>query len=249
MTSDSIEDRTLTKNNVRNFILKIDLIKNENFHLNKVVEKLSAYFDRTEKRLVNNFTINFTNTISEISQDDTYDYVLISESRNISMTFSETQNLFLLETSSYKNNTVYKDIIKQTIDIIKYYSDDIESKRIGLRYINEFECKQKKDISRIFDKRLSSIVKNMLLLNNQNRTIAIEEYIDENQTFLKLQYGIPNKFYPSKLATYDLLLDIDSYSSATNNIDDWEQVIRTLNHSAYDSFKLSLNENFLEKLK
>jgi len=249
VTSDSIEDRTLTKNNVRSFVLKIDLIKNKNLHLNKVVEKLSAHFDRTEKRLVSNFIVNFTNADSKISQDNTYDYVLTSESRNISMTFSDTQSAFWLETSSYKNNTVYKEIIKQTIDIIKDCSDDVESKRIGLRYVNEFECKQQNDIKRIFDKRLSTIVKNMLSSDNLIRTIGMEEYNTEDQNFLRLQYGIPNKFYPSKLAMYDLLLDIDSYSSTTNNINDWEQLISTLNHSAYNIFKTTLNEKFLDKLK
>lgn len=244
---ESVEDRTLTKNDIRSFVLRIDLIKNDNLNLGKVVEKLSQYFDRTEQRQVSNFRLSFTTSESELSKEDAFDYVLVSQSKQ--MTFSETQNSFWLETSSYQNNSIYKDIINKTIEIIKSYSPDIESRRIGLRYINEFECKKPKDINRIYGKRLSTIVKNMTSSDSQIRIIGMEERSPEDGIFLRLQYGVPNKFYPARISTYDLLLDIDSYTNIANNVSDWEQTIRILNHAAYNAFKSELNEQFLEQLK
>jgi uncharacterized protein (TIGR04255 family) len=122
---------------------------------------------------------------------------------------------------------------------------DLLGREHGLR----FECKRQREISRIYGKRLSSSVKSMLSIDNQTRVIAMEEYNVNDDILLRLQYGVPNKFYPSKISTYDLLLDIDAYTVASTNVESWEETIRTLNHTAYDTFKSAVNEQFLEQLK
>ena len=248
MPTENIDEKTLNKNGIKNFVLKVDLIKNDDLDLGKIAEKMSQYFDRTEKRQVSNFTINFTNVDSELSKISAFDYVLVSEPTNVAMTFSEIQNSFWLEATNYKNNVVYKDLIRKVSAVIKSLGEEVEAKRIGMRYINEFECKKASDISRIFGKRLSSILKTILKENNQIRAIGMEEYSNE-ELKLRLQYGVPNKFYPSSITTYDLLLDIDSYTESNYNVNDWESIISKLNHSAYELFLKEMNEIFIGQLK
>jgi len=124
----------------------------------------------------------------------------------------------------------------------------IESKRIGLRYINEFPCNDIKTVSKIFNKRLSAIIKQMINGKSQSRVIGMEEY--NNDGFkIRFQYGIPNKYYPSAINVFDLVLDIDSYIEISSPANEWEDLIKILNHSAYTYFITEMNENYLEGLK
>ena len=246
----SDEEKTLTRNQIKTFILKIDLIESEKLKIGKIAEAMSKYFDRTEKRQISNFAINLTkNSTDMIKKEELFDFVLISEKSAMSMTFSEVQNSFWLESTQYRNNSLYKDLIKRITDIFTEISNETESKRIGLRYINEYTCEKNKDISRIYNKRLSSALKFMISEKNQSRVIGMEEYNNDDGYKLRLHYGIPNKFYPSIITTFDLLLDIDSFIERTCSIHEWGEVITNLNRAAYSKFINEINPKYLEELK
>ena len=95
MTEEINSKNTLAKNEIKNFILKVDLINDGQVEIAKIAEKMAEHFDRTEKKQINKFSINFTKGASEVTQGDTFDYVLVSEKKALSMTFSETQCTFL----------------------------------------------------------------------------------------------------------------------------------------------------------
>lgn len=248
MSNESIDKKTLSKNCIKNFILKVDIIKNENCKLNQIAEDLSESFDRVEKRQINNLTINFTSNNADLCKNQSFNYVLISESDSIMVTFSESSNSFWIESSQYKSNSVYKKIVEKIVKVGSDLCGEFESKRIGLRYINEFKCDKLKELSNIYDKRLASIVKSMLVGKKQIRAICVEEYnVDEYKW--RLQYGIPNKFYPEPISVFDLLLDIDVYDEQVCKINEWEEKIKILNHAAYECFEKEVNSNYLKRLK
>jgi len=248
MSENNVVDRIFTKNEIKKFILRVDLIKTDRLKIQKIVEEMSKYFDRAEQRQVSNFAINVTKGDSAVIHQQSLDFVLISESKGVFMTFSDAQNAFWLESGQYRDNSIYKDIISKTIDIINQFCGSIESKRIGLRYINEFRCDKQRNISNIYGKRLSSILKLMLVNPYQSRIIGLEEYNNDGYK-LRLQYGIPNKFYPSTITVFDLSLDIDSYIENANSLEEWNDVIKQLNHSAYNVFINEMNPKYLEALK
>lgn len=241
-------DRTLTKNSIKNFILRVDLIKSDKLDIQKVASMLSKHFDRAEKRQVSSLGIAFTKGSSAIKQEQSFDYALISESKAISMVFSEIQNAFWIESNQYRDNSLYKEIVETATQTIIDACDEVESKRIGLRYVNEFKCEKRKNIGVIFGKRLSTIVKQMASNASTSRVIGIEEYNNDGYK-MRLQYGIPNKFYPSLITIFDLLLDIDSYIENTNNIKEWHDIIKNLNHEAYNKFIEEINPKYIEELK
>lgn len=249
MTEDKTSDKTLNKNEIKNFILKVDLIDNDQFSIAKIAEKMSQYFEITEKKQIDRYLINFTKGSSELTRRDTFNYVLLSYEKSISMTFSETECAFWLETDKYKDNSMYKEIISNVVNVIGSNFDKVFSKRIGLRYINEFKCEKKKNISKIYGKRLSSLVRSMTIEDDmQSRVIGVEEY--NNDGFkMRFQYGIPNKFYPSVINSFDLVLDIDSFIESESKVNEWEEAISTLNHAAYEKFIKEINPKYLEDLK
>lgn len=250
MCPNTENDRTLSKNRINNFLLRVDLVNNSDLNLIETAEALSESFDRTEKRIIDNVTVNFTQHQHDLDRNKSLNYVLFSDTESITLTFSEHENAFWIQSSKYKNNLAYKSFIKLIINEISKHCDTIEAKRIGLRYINEFNCNTIRKISSIFGRRLSGITRSMLKNTNNVRVIGVEEYYDkESSKRLRLQYGIPNEFYPSNISTYDLLLDIDSYIEDTIKITDFEDTISDLNHSAYNIFINETNPKLIERLK
>lgn len=241
-------DRTLTKNAIKKFILRVDLIENKEIKIVKIAESISQFFDRTERRQIKKFSINFTTGNSEKIEDDSFDIVLTSDRDSLSITFSELNKAFWIQSTQYRNNAIYKEQIKRIIEKTISINKEVESKRIGLRYINEFTCNSAKNISKIYGRRLSSVLKFMTNQESQSRVIGMEEYND-GEYKLRLQYGVPNKFYPSVITTFDLLLDIDSYTESAHGIEEWLEVISKLNHSAYDRFIKEVNNKFLEEIR
>ena len=232
----------------KKFILKVDLIPSEALNIAEVALDLSKNFDRIETKQIKGFHVSFTKSDPEFSEKDAFDYVLISESGSYTMTFSETQYSFWLESNHYQNSSLYKDIIKKAIEVIRDKCSDIDAKRIGLRYINEFACESDKKIAQVYGKRLTSIMKYMIDENNKSRIIGMEEYNNDGCK-LRLQYGLPNKFYPSVISVYDLLFDIDSYVDSKFSLDEWETVISQLNHNAYDKFVTEIHPKHLDGLR
>ena len=55
--------------------------------------------------------MKFTQDSSEMIKGENFDYVLISEERNITLTFSEIQDAFWIQCNQYRDNTIYKNII------------------------------------------------------------------------------------------------------------------------------------------
>lgn len=245
--SEEILDRTLSKNKLKEFIIRINFAKS-GIEINKIAEKLSTEFDTVEKRQISGVKIQFTNNESKFTDDTSFDYVLNSKQKNIVMVFSENQNAFWITSGQYKSNTIYKEIIKRTIEVINGLDLDIEANRIGLRYVNQFECGSKNFISRTYGTRLSSVIKGMINTERQSRIIGVEEYNFDDYK-IRLQYGIPNKFYPSIMRVFDLILDIDAFSEKTCKTDEWEHTISQLNHAAYEMFMKEMNSKYIEGLK
>ena len=65
----------------------------------------------------------------------------------------------------------------------------------------------------------------------------------------RVQYGIPNRFYPSIISNYDLVLDIDVYSGGSMGLDVWDDNIREYNHAAYDTFLSYTKDSLIDTLR
>ncbi len=239
-------ERTLSNNQIKQFILKIDFVSNDVNDFATIVNDISKHFTRLEQRTHINYNINLSQ--EELQKEQTPDYVLIDESKALSLTFSTFQNALVVESSQYLNNSCYKDVLSIVNESIIKMKLQIQCKRIGMRFINNFQCKTLKDIAKIFSKDKAKSITTVCHEDRVSRVIIQEEYNLGNSK-LRSQYGVPNKFYPAIMTTYDLLLDIDSFDDSTHSHEEWDDVIRNLNHTAYDEFEKSMNPKYLASLK
>lgn len=243
-------DRTLYNNEIKKFILKIDFVSNEVNDFASIVNNISKQFTRLEQRTHINYNINvdLKQDKEEVRKEQTPDYVLIDEMKSLNLTFSTFQNALIIETAKYVNNISYKECLKIVKDSIIELALNIQCKRIGMRYINSFQCKALKEIGKILSKEKAKVLSGICHEDQLSRAIVQEEYNTDNSK-LRLQYGMPNKFYPAVMTTYDILLDIDSYDDSTHPFEEWDDVIRNLNHMAYGAFIRSMNSQYIENLK
>ena len=240
---------TLEKNYITQFILRIDInpfqLQTEKYPNVIINHIMSKAFNRREKQIINKINFRFNNE-QEVSKtsEEVFNYILINEQKNIKLTFS-FDGAIIFHTTQYEDNSVYKDTIQLLLEAIKVNSLDIIANRIGMRYINEFPCSNTKNISKFFNKTIATNIKNMLKEEKISRAIAQEEY---NNSYLKLkvQYGVPNKFYPAVINNYDLLLDIDSFDNTQNKPEQWEEVISELNNQAYNKFLNVINPKLIQ---
>lgn len=195
MTNENGNNSTLTKNHIKKFILRVDLIKTDQLDISKFIKGMEGYFDRIEKRQIKRFTVNFTKSSSEIINQEAFDYVLILDSNSTSLTISESNK-----------------------------------------------------ISRIYGKRLATILKYMHSDKSQSQIIGVETYNNDTHK-IRLQYGIPNKYFPENLKVYDLIMDIDSFIDSKCSVQEWLGVIKELNHAAFKLFKKEINPKYYEELK
>jgi uncharacterized protein (TIGR04255 family) len=248
MNQKVVSDKTLTQNGINHFILRFDLSPLKEIDFISIINNISESADRTEKRIKTGIKVDIKNGKSEVTNLTNIDYVLINDTTGVSITFSKDPNAFWFETKQYLDNSSYKYNIASIIHALNEYDSSIMSKRIGMRFINEFKCPTVKKISKIYNIRLA---KNIALMADQefaSRIIGHEEFNYSNYK-LRVQYGIPNKFYPSVLNNYDLLLDIDAFDDTQQKLERWESIISDLNHLAYSKFIEVMNPKFIQTLK
>lgn len=243
-----MEERQLSKNSIDLFILRFDLLLDKQFDYGIFIKALSKYFDRTEKRMQTNFEVKFTSDKSELNKVEDFDYVLTNDEKGFSMTFSKIQNSFWFETRNYVNRDTYMKLLTEVLKEAQSLNLNLAARRIGMRFINKFNCLNPKLISKIFNSVISKNLKQRLNQNNISRIICQEEFNIENCK-IKVQYGVPNKFYPAIINNYDLLLDIDCYIDNIHELKLWTEAIENLNHSAYNAFLQNINPTFINSLK
>ena len=88
----------------------------------------------------------------------------------------------------------------------------------------------------------------MLETSGVTRAICMEESV-KDEAKLRIQYGVPNKFYPEPIRVYDLLLDIDAYTEVALPVAAWEETVTKLNHRATETFLGLIRPSFLESLR
>jgi uncharacterized protein (TIGR04255 family) len=248
MPNENNEIRVLSKNPIEHFILRFDLLNLEEEIVSRIIGLLSDKFDRIEKKAQTNFEIKFTTDKSEVNKSEVFDFVLVNEAKQFSITFSLIQKAFWFETNNYINKDTYQEIILDLIQCCISERIDLVSKRIGMRFINKIKCDKVKDIKKYFNLAISKNLISRISQPEIARFITQEEYTNENYKS-RIQYGIPNKFYPSIINNYDLLLDIHSYDNTLQQLQNWNDIFGLLNHSAYSYFVTYINSAYLQNLK
>lgn len=237
-------NRILQNNKISHFILRIDFTKDIQIDYKMLSESLKEEFTIYKTELHSNYNVNIDNF--EVKKEDFIKYLLSTST--ISLKIDSFEKSIIVELQQYKDKSSYMQCLTKVIEKLKALNIEINSQRIGMRYINIFPCSKVSEISKILNPTDAKLIKETVVRDGIARSMIVHEY-QQVDHLVRVQYGIPNRFYPSVIKNYDIVLDIDVYSSGQQSIDTWEESITQFNHQAYDMFISYIKESFLNTLK
>lgn len=238
-------NRILLNNKISQFILRIDLTPDTKVDFKRLAEDLKSEYSSYKTELHVNYNINIQKV--EINKEDFVTYIL-GKNPSVVLKIDSFNKSIIIESLMYSDSSIYKNRLKKIIEVLKSYPIDVLSQRIGMRFINTYACERPNGISKIFNTVESKAIINAISKQNIARAMIVEEFQNESN-LTRVQYGVPNKFYPSAIASYDMVLDIDVCSGGVESIDTWEETIDGYNHQAYDTFISYIKESYLNTLK
>ena len=163
--------------------------------------------------------------------------MVLHADNGVQLVLNSFKKIISFESRSYIDNSVYLDRMAKIIEKINAQGqENVMSSRIGMRYINLFPCEKKEGVKKILQKPNDKAIIDSLAKENLSRSVFVEQY-NYDSHYVRVQYGIINKFYPSVIRSFDITLDIDVYYGGQIPIAEWSEVIGTYNHAATAKFK------------
>lgn len=237
--------KTLLNNKIDQFILRIDLTQEPTVDFRQLAENLTAEYGDARTELHVNYNIDMQKV--EVKKEEFLKYIL-GTAPQITLTLDCFEKSIVLESSHYDNNGVYKQRLAKIVELITEMQPEAAAQRIGMRYINKFQCLKMSEISRYLNTPEASSIKNTLKQEKISRAMLVHEY-QYGDYQARVQCGIPNKYYPSVISNYELVLDIDVFGLGVQTVDAWENAVHDYNHGAYDLFFQYIKPSLLEDLK
>lgn len=241
-----MNEKTLSKNKITQFILRIDLPKDCILDFRQLALDLKDEYVRFVENTEHNVHLNIDT--QQVTQRDFINYVLYADN-GVQLLLNTSQKIISFESTSYIDNSVYVDRLASIIEKINNQGVvNLMSSRIGMRFINLFPCEKKENIKKILQKPNDKAIIESLAKENLNRSVFVEQYNYGNY-FVRVQYGIFNKFYPAVIRNLDVTLDIDVYYGGLTPIADWTEAIRTYNHAAFAKFEEYVEPNYISSMR
>lgn len=240
-------ERTLTKNKVSTFIIRIDLDMNSDLDYNGISEDLGIVFPNYQTQISPHFNVNLDNGSIEKVEVKKFLYFI---EKNVRVEVAPIEKSIVFSSNYYTTNDLYKERLRQIVEIlIAKTGGSLKARRIGMRFINTFPSNKDGGIPSVLNAPETKILKDSLAKKNDlSRLIVVDEYLKEDYR-IRVQYGVPNKLYPNKIGTQDIILDIDVYSEGLRPVENWCEIISDYNHAAYDTFMGYVRNDVIEDLR
>lgn len=242
----SSEVRTLTKNKISTFIIRIDLEMTSNLDYSAISEKLSLVFPDMQVQIIPHVNVDLDRlSINKVEVKK----FLFTIDEGIRFEISPIDKSLIFSSRYYTTNAIYKDRLQQIVRVFTHIAGDgLRARRIGMRFINTFPS-AKDNIPSVLNSSEMKILRDSLKNKKDlTRLIMVDEYLKDNYR-IRVQYGIPNKFYPNKITSKDVILDIDVYTEGLQSILVWCNMISDFNHAAYKTFLNYIKQETIEELK
>lgn len=241
-----MNEKTLPKNKINQFILRIDLPKESTLDFRQLALDLKDDYVRFVENKEHNVHLNIDT--QEVTHRDFINYVLHADN-GVQLLLNTSQKIISFESNTYIDNSVYVNRLASIIEKINNQGIlNLMSSRIGMRFINLFPCEKKENIKKILQKPNDKAIFDSLAKENLNRSVFVEQYNYGNY-YVRVQFGIFNKFYPAVIKNLDVTLDIDVYYGGLTPIAEWTEVIHTYNHAAFEKFKEYVEPNYIETMR
>ena len=216
--STNFESVCYTRNFLGRVIFRIDFqteISYEVINSTSMVKAIMGNFPVSEKdRIVyeGRYKLTFNKSKPGVAPENATQVVekaFTDSEKTKKLIFSE--KYLIVEIYQY---TVFDDLLKYVDEILENIDCDIAIRRMGLRYINNYEFKEKRIFSfnKYFNKDLLSFSFMAKLDSNilPKRALNIQEYAYEENN-IKFQYGLYNPEFPAPIKKKAFVLDYDGY--------------------------------------
>ncbi|SEM53277.1 TIGR04255 family protein [Prevotella sp. ne3005] len=226
--------RTLTKNKVSTFIIRIDLDMSSELDYGDISDALGMVFPNRQIQISPHFNVNLDSV--RIDKAEAKKFLFLIEP-SVRLEISPVDKAIIFSSNYYTTNDLYKERLGKVVEVFSERTGGtIKSRRIGMRFINTFPANKDGNLPTVLNASETKILKESLAKKNDlSRLIIVDEYLKEDYR-IRVQYGVPNKFYPNKISSQDVILDIDVYSEGLQPIENWCEMISVYNHAAFDTF-------------
>lgn len=240
-------ERTLTKNKVSTFIIRIDLDMSSVLDYNEISDAIGQLFPNRQTQILPHFNVNLDNVSIEKVETKKFLYLI---QPNVKLEISPIDKAIIFSSSYYTTNDLYKERLRQIVDVFSAkIGNGLKARRIGMRYINTFPSNKDGNLPIVLNASETKILKDSLAKKNDlSRLIIVDEYLKDDYR-IRVQYGVPNKFYPNKISSQDIILDIDVYSEGLQSIENWCDMVSTYNHAAFNTFLKYVREEIIDTLR
>ena len=240
-----LESKTLQNNKISQFILRIDLAPGTTVSFKELAESLSSDYGSVRTELHINYNVNMETV--NVKREEFLTFIL-GKAPQVTLTLNGFERCIVLNSSHYLNNSVYRERLARIVDLLKEVSPEVAASRIGMRYINVFPTNNPAEIGKYLNPVEANCIKETLKRDSISRAVLVHEYqLGDYQA--RIQCGVPNKFYPSVITNYELVLDIDVYGLGVQPLTSWQDSVRDYNHGAYDMFTRYVKQSFIDAIR
>lgn len=237
-------EQTLANNCLKQFILRIDF--SGVFPCNEIAENIKDLFVRREERKVRGYRMRFNPAQGDVmpvmEQGEVLENIFVKVDGG-TLTLSPIDSSLIINTNHYVDNSAYLEILNKVV------SAHWNARRIGLRYINMFDCERPATVGRIFNPPYSAIVKQLIVGETVSRAVSVQSRTSDDGNISKIQFGVANSFFPKRISRCDLLLDIDAYHVGEVTSDESMGLVKQLNHDAFAVFREFITERQIGAMK
>jgi len=161
-----------------------------------------------------------------------------------------TDQSMLVEYTKYNTFKTLRDDFLKTSDALFDTFEDLQVKRLGLRYIYHIELDEPKatDWSKYLRPELLSTFK----LADDQKTIArafhVLEIVHDDESRIRFQYGMPNPDFPARIKRKIFTLDCDAYCTLLLDKQDVERFLDIFHTRARKAFEQVITAGLRSKM-
>jgi uncharacterized protein (TIGR04255 family) len=245
-----MENKKYEKNFISNVVFKLDFPTLSDYGHEKATEfqklvKKDFQILQEQKRISIEHKFKGTEHI-EAKTAETQKWAFFNKTKTRSISF-EFDNIIV----EFKEYTHFEDFLKIINRVTKSLFElfpSIVSTRLGLRYINQINLKEKHPFEwdNLLNKALLDSMNFISDKEDMSRHITLIELNKEDYK-LRFQYGIANSLYPSPIIRKEFVLDYDCFTfESLESPEEITRKVKEFNNVISDMFEGSIEDGLRE---
>jgi uncharacterized protein (TIGR04255 family) len=255
-----MKDICYNKNYLNEVVAKVDFTKplslltehSLNSELVDVIRKRYSIFEpqkEIRKSLLFKVNGDVGGEVGGVSENSTEINKFVFHGENREKTITITPESIFVTLKKYESYSDFKLDIIDPIEKVLTTERNVQINRTGLRFVNIFGdlIEKYQDLDKYFSPMISSPFSSLVDGSNCTRNILITEYLlDEIK--IRVQSGIFNRDYPTKIKNKEFVIDIDAYIDIPHVVSDTKDFFDKLHKTIQEKFEAYITKDLREVL-